>query len=336
MRDQQSNENRLTRRGMVAGAAAGTLALASAPASAQRCPATPPPRAKGAPVWLDLDQVDLDDAYDQSVYAFNAKNIAERLAANNEKALSVIGKPERVAYGPTEIEKVDIYRTKRPGAPTMVFIHGGAWRGGRSADFALYAEVFVKAGANFVAVDFNNVLETQGDLFPMVDQCRRAVAWVYRNAASFGANADQTYLCSRSSGSHLAGCVVTTEWEKLGLPRDTLKGAVLGSGMYDLKAVRLSQRGSYVKFTDEMEQALSAQRHIANIHTPLVLAIGTLETPEFQRQSRDFAAALTAAGKPVRLIVGKGYNHYEMGETLSNPYAVMGRAALEMMKLTTA
>jgi arylformamidase len=336
MRDRHPIEGKLTRRGLVAGAAAGTLALASDPAAAQRCPATPPARVKGAPVWLDFDQQDLDDAYDQSVYAFNFKNIAERMAANNEKALSVIGKPERVAYGPTDIEKVDIYRTKRPNAPTMIFIHGGAWRGGRSANFALYGEVFVKAGANFVAVDFNNVLETKGDLFPMVDQCRRAVAFVYRNAKNFGAKADETYLCGRSSGSHLGGCVVITEWEKQGLPRDILKGAVLGSGMYDLKAVRLSKRGNYVKFTDEMEQALSAQRHLDDIHTPLVLAHGTLETPEFQRQTRDFATALTAAGKPVQLIVGKGYNHYEMGETLGNPYAIMGRAALEMMKLTTA
>jgi arylformamidase len=160
--------------------------------------------------------------------------------------------------------------------------------------------------------------------------------FVYRNAASFGANANETYLCSRSSGSHLAGCVVITQWEKQQLPRDILKGAVFGSGMYDLKAVRLSKRGNYVKFTDEMEEALSAQRHIDKIHTPLVLAHGTLETPEFQRQTRDFAAALMAAGKPVQLIVGKGYNHYEIGETLGNPYAIMGRAALEMMKLTTA
>jgi arylformamidase len=336
MRYHHPIELKLTRRRLVAGAAAGTFAFASDPAAAQRCPATVPSRTKSTPVWLDLDQEDLDDAYDQAAYAFNSRNIAERMAANNAKALSVIGKPERVAYGPTDIEKIDIYRTKRPNAPTMIFIHGGAWRSGRSADFALYGEVFVKAGANFVAVDFNNVIETRGDLFPMVDQCRRAVAWAYHNAAGFGGNANETYLCSRSSGSHLAACVVITEWEKYGLPRDILKGAVLGSGMYDLKAVRLSKRGNYVKFTDEMEQALSAQRHIDNIYTPLVLAHGTLETPEFQRQTRDFAAALMAAGKPVRLIVGKGYNHYEMGETLGNPYAIMGRAALEMMKLTTA
>jgi len=332
-RDHQLEGN-ITRRALVAGAAAGSLAATTDPAAAQRCGT--PSRAKGPLVWLDLDQQDIDDAYEQNVYAFNAKNIAERHAANNEKALSVIGKPARVAYGPAEIEKVDIYKTKRPNAPIMVFIHGGGWRNGRSSDFAVNAEPFIKAGAHFVAIDFNNVIETGGDLFPMVDQCRRAVAWVYRNAASFGGDANALYLSSRSSGSHLGGCVVITEWQKQGLPLDILKGAVFGSGMYDLKPVRLSKRANYVKFTDEMEAALSAQRHIDKIHTPLILTHGTLETPEFQRQSRDFAAALRAAGKPVQLIVGKGYNHYEMGETLGHPYAIMGRAAMEMMKLATA
>jgi arylformamidase len=333
MRGHNSIDAKLTRRHLVTGGVASAIALVDEPAAAQRCPATPPPRPKGPPVWLNLDQQDLDEAYDQNVYAFNFKNIAERRAANNETALAVIGRPERVAYGASDIEKVDIYRSRRPKAPIMVFIHGGGWRNGRSADFALFAEVFVKAGANFIAVDFTNVVETKGDLFPMVDQCRRAVAWTYRNAAGFGGDANAIYLCSRSSGSHLASCVVITEWEKQGLPRDIVKGAVLGSGMYDLKPVRLSKRGNYVKFTDEMEEALSAQRHIENIHTPLVLAHGTLETPEFQRQTLDFAAALKAAGKPVQLIVGKGYNHYELGETLGNPYAILGRAALERMKL---
>ncbi len=332
----EDRTDRLTRRGLFASAAAGGLAISAGPAIAQRCPEPPPARTKGPAVWLDLDQEDLDDAYDQSVYAFNTRNISERIAVRTKTALEVLGPPERVAYGPAEIEKVDIYRTQRPNAPIMIFLHGGAWRGGRSANFALYAEVFVKAGAHFVIVDYNNVLETNGDLFPMVDQCRRAVAWVYRNAASFGGNATEIYLSGRSSGSHMGGCVVITEWEKQGLPRDILKGAALSSGMYDLKAVRLSKRSSYVKFTDEMEQALSAQRHLDKIHTPLVLAHGTAETPEFQRQTREFAAALAAAGKPVQLIVAKGYNHPEMGETLGNPYGIMGRAALQMMKLTTA
>ena len=111
---------------------------------------------------------------------------------------------------------------------------------------------------------------------------------------------------------------------------------MLGSGMYDLKPVRLSKRSKYVKFTDEMEAALSAQRHIDKLNTPLILAHGTYETPEFQRQTRDFYAAVKAAGKPVELIVGEGYNHFEMLETLANPDGVLGRAVLAQMRLAAA
>jgi arylformamidase len=106
-----------------------------------------------------------------------------------------------------------------------------------------------------------------------------------------------------------------------------------GSGMYDLRGPRLSSRSSYVKFDDVSEDALSPQRHIDKIQVPLVLAYGSLETPEFQRQSREFAAALKAAGKPAELIVGENYNHFELIETLANPYGILGRAALRMMNL---
>jgi arylformamidase len=106
--------------------------------------------------------------------------------------------------------------------------------------------------------------------------------------------------------------------------------------MFDLKPVRLSKRGEYVKFTDEMEQALSPQRHLDQINCPVTLVYGTLETPEFQRQSRDFAAAVAAAGKPVRLVVAQGYNHFEVNETLASPYGFFGRAVLEQMKLRPA
>jgi arylformamidase len=322
----------LTRRALLPGAAAGALALTTSQASAQRCPANPS-HSKGPLVWLDLDQEELDDAYDQSVYAFNQANISERRKANSEHALSVLGQPRRVAYGPSEIEKLDIYRTQRSNAPVFFFIHGGSWRNGRAAQNAFLAEPFVKAGAHVVQPDFINVIDAGGDLFPMVGQLRRAVAFVYHNAASFGGNANAIYLGGHSSGGHLGGCMVTTDWAREGLPPDIFKGALLGSGMYDLKAVRLSKRGKYIKFTDEMENELSAQRHIDRLHTPLILTHGTLETPEFQRQTRDFRAAVKAAGKPVELRVGQGYNHFETEETLGNPYGLMGRAAFEQMKL---
>ena len=80
-----------------------------------------------------------------------------------------------------------------------------------------------------------------------------------------------------------------------------------------------------------MEMALSTQRHIDRFAAPVVLAFGTLETPEFQRQSEDFAAALRTAGKCVELLVGNHYNHFEILETLASPYALLGRTALKQI-----
>ena len=329
-----SGSTKVTRRALVGGAAASTVALATDDASAQRCPAAPPVRTKGLAVWLDYDQQDMDEMYDQSVFAFNQRHLLARSDANNAISAAIIGKAERFAYGSDPIEGVDIWKTRKPNAPVLIYLHGGSWQSGRSADFALYAEPYINAGAHFVSVDFTNVRATKGDLFPLVDQCRGAVGWTYRNAAKFGGDPERLYLCSRSSGSHLAGCVVTTDWETMGLPRTILKGAVMGSGMYDLKPVRLSARSKFVAFTDEMEQQLSAQRHIDKLHTPLVLCIGTLETPEFQRQSRDFVAAVKAAGKPAELVVGEHYNHFEVGDTIGHPYQLIGRELMKMMKLS--
>ena len=65
----------------------------------------------------------------------------------------------------------------------------------------------------------------------------------------------------------------------------------------------------------------------------MIISYGTYETPEFQRQNREFAAAVKAAGKPVSLLVGEGYNHFEMAEMIGNPLSLLGSAILEQMKL---
>jgi arylformamidase len=304
-------------------------------ATEQHATATATP-ASGPLVWLDMDQKQLDDAYDQSVYAPNQPLLAARRKVASESVLKRMP-PERLAYGPTEIEKLDIYKTRRPNAPIEIFVHGGAWRNGTAKDFAFPAEVFVNAGAHFVVLDFVLVQDAGRSLLPMIEQVRRAVAWVYKNAATFGGDRDRIFIAGHSSGAHLAGVTLITDWVKdYALPADLIKGGVLVSGMYDLKPVRLSKRSQYVDFTDEIEEKLSSQRHLDKLNAPIVVAYGTQETPEFQRQGRDFAAAVKAAGKPVELIVGEGFNHFEMQETFGNPYGLAGRAALAQMQLKLA
>ena len=331
-RDAMSRHHMTRRVFLGAGAAGAVIATAGVVLAQQPVPQTP--RVKGPLVWLDMDQAELDAAYDQSVYAPNLQQIVKRYATNSEGVRTRLGMPQRYAYGATPVEGLDVYTTKRPNAPINIFIHGGAWRTGIAKNYAFPAELFVHAGAHCVVPDFAWVQDVGGTLMPLAEQVHRAVAWVHHNAERFGGDPGRIYVSGHSSGGHLAGVILTTNWRQdFNLPADTVKGGLCCSGMFDLKPVRLSARSKYVNFTDEMEQALSPQRHLDKLNAPMIVAHGTLETPEFQRQSRDFAAAVQAAGKPVQLLVGEDYNHFEIIETLSNPYGLLGRAVLEQMQL---
>jgi len=302
----------MTRRTLLAG-------MGAVPAFAQR--------AKGPKVFLDYDQAELDAAYNQASYAPNMQQLQARARSNSELIRARLGEPMRSAYGPTEIERLDIYRAKGEKMPVQVFIHGGAWQGLSARSSAFPAEMFIAAGAHYVTPDFVAVQNAGGSLNAMADQVRRAIVWVRENAANFGGDPERLYLSGHSSGAHLAAAALTM------LPRGTVQGALLVSGMYDLKGPRLSSRNSYVKFDDASEEGLSPQRHIDKISAPLIVAYASLDTPEFRRQSVEFVAALTAAGKPVELIHGDNYNHFEFLETLGNPYGQLGRAALAQMRL---
>ena len=308
--------------------------LLAIPALAQPvCDLGLPGHVEGPHVWRDYDQDELDAAYNQEFYQPHTEAVNSRLSSLSFDLRFQRGYPERVAYGESPDEAMDIYKAPQAGGPVFVFIHGGIWLylDASSAGFA--AEMLLDRGAHFVALDFAPVNELDGDLGRMADQVRRGIAWVVQNAESFGGDPSRVFIGGHSSGGHLAAVALTTDWTEFGLAADAVKGGLLMSGMYDLEPVRLSWRSRFITFTDEMEDAMSPQRHLDRINVPVVVSYGTLETPEFQRQAEDFAAALEAAGKPVELVVGRDYFHQDMWETLGNPYGPNGRAALAMMGL---
>ena len=137
-------------------------------------------------------------------------------------------RPSVKFYGPSAAEGLDIYRTKRDKAPIFVFIHGGAWLGGAAKDYGYPAEMFVNAGAHYIAVDFVAIKEAGGDLGVMAKQVRGAVAWVHNNAEKFGGDPAQLYIGGHSSGGHLCGVVLVTDWQKeFGLPPNDHQGRAL-------------------------------------------------------------------------------------------------------------
>jgi arylformamidase len=291
-------------------------------------------RAKGPRVFLDYDQEELDAAYDQAAYEPNIEQMRKRWVSNSARTRARIGEPLRRAYGDAEIEKLDIFRTDKANAPIFVFLHGGSWRRGTAATYSAPAEMFIRAGAHYVVPDFSWVQDQGGDLLPIADQICRAIAWVYRNAASFGGDADRLYIGGHSSGAHMAAVALTTDWPReYDMSADIIKGGMCSSGMYELAPVRLSKRSAFVNFTDEMVEKLSPMRHLDRLGAKLIVSYGTYETPEFIRQAKEFHAAVQAAGRPVEMIVCENYSHLETCETFCTPYGQLGSPVLKMMGL---
>ena len=56
--------------------------------------------------------------------------------------------------------------------------------------------------------------EAGGDLGVMASQVCCAIAWIYNNAASFGGDPERVYIGGHSSGGHLCGVALITDWPK--------------------------------------------------------------------------------------------------------------------------
>jgi arylformamidase len=140
-----------------------------------------------------------------------------RFASNSDLARARIGEP------PTDMELLEIYRTKHRKAPIFVFLHGGAWLPKDAAkNYGFAAELFTNAGPHFVGPEFISVDKAGGDLRVLADQVRRAIVWTYKNAESFGRDSNRLFVGGAFVGGHLCGVALVTDWKRnFNLPADT-------------------------------------------------------------------------------------------------------------------
>lgn len=282
--------------------------------------------------WRDYSPAELDDQYNQNSLVPDSSPFRERKVRESERVRAQMACVLDVAYGPSLAEKLDIFPAQAKGAPIQVFIHGGAWKGGHKEDVSFPAPLFHDAGANYIAVNFALVPDVM--IEEQIRQCRAAIAWVYRNADSFGGDASRLYVSGHSSGGHVTGMMITTDWEGIyGLPADIIKGAAPVSGMYDVEPVRHTWRNKYLHLDEARAHALSTIHHIPAVQIPLVIGYGTGELAEFQRQSVAFADAWRAAGQACELIAVEGCHHFEMGAGFGDPGSPVTQAILRQMNL---
>lgn len=286
-------------------------------------------------VFLDYTQQELDDAFEQTLWAPNFETLRDDNKARCAGLRGRLSHFER-SYGPSGDETLEIVPASRVNAPILLFVHGGRWRPQPDNAFIYFAETIVAAGAHFVAARFStlNPPNAPTRMPDMVAQLRRAVAWLAENAQSFGGDPSRLHVIGHSSGAHLTSVLLTTDWQRSGVPSNVLKSGACVSGMYELRPVLLSARSAYVKLSAEEEDDFSAIRHLDRIRCPILVAYGDKESPEFQRQGRAFAAALRARRLPSEELVLPGLNHFEGIRSMIDRQSPLARAVLRQMDLT--
>lgn len=204
-----------------------------------------------------------------------------------------------VPYGTHERERLDLFPADRPGAPVLVYIHGGYWRALSKGAQSFVAPPFVQAGAMVVLPGY--ALCPAASIEQIVLQLTRALAWVWRHAAQHGGDPRRIVVAGHSAGGHLAAMMLRCLWPQVApdLPPTLVRRALAISGVFDLEPLRHAPfLAGDLRLTAALARRLSPARMPAPAG-PLNVVVGGDESEEFQRQAALIASAWGPQAVPV-------------------------------------
>lgn len=289
-------------------------------------------RVKVKRVYRGFTQSELDVQYDARGAANDGQRFRDFIKKESERAVRELDCLLDISYGASEDEVVDIFPADKTGSPIVFFIHGGYWRSSCQRDVDLYALTFIPAGCTYISVNYS--LAPAASIDDIVRQCRAALSWSFENAETFNGDPNKIYIIGRSAGAHLAGMMLTTDWELMyDCPKDIIKGATLVSGLFDLEPVRLSSVNNWACLSKEAAYRNSPVHHLPSAGCPLIVAWGGEETHEFKRQSDIIALQWLARGWPCEKIELVNKHHFASMEDLMDRESPLTRAVLQQLGL---
>lgn len=254
--------------------------------------------------------------------------IAARSRALAARSMMWLGSP----YGTGPRERMDILLPPnlRQGAPIHMFVHGGYWRSGDKADYTCVAAPVLAAGGIAAIVEYDLMPGTR--LPVLVDQIRRAAAWLASQARNLGADPARLTVSGHSAGAHLASYLAATGPSDVTAPTTPVAGLLLLSGIYDLSDIPASFLKDEARMTPAEATAWSPLTAHQHGGPRRIVALGADETPPFHAQAARLHRRFAAVGIDSDLILRPGLNHMNVVLDLADPGQPLGQTLAGLVR----
>jgi arylformamidase len=270
------------------------------------------------PKYRGMDRAAIDLAYDNAAAFSDVADWRERWRDRTSRLRLPKGAVLDIPYGSQPLQKIDLFPLGHTQAPTALFFHGGFWSRNGKETFRFLLEPIHQAGFNAAFAGYT--LAPDADFGDIVRDAGWATQWLASHLADFGLADEALVLIGWSAGAHL----LALQMDQPGI------AAGLGiSGIYDLEPMRIGSMNDVLRLDEIAVQTHSPIRWRPRRAAPLTVAYGTLELPEFQRQSVDFHDAWSRLSLPVSLLPVPGHHH----SVLEELYCPVGVLSAELTKL---
>jgi len=238
-----------------------------------------------------------------------------------------------ISYGDSLSQTLDIYfpASMTAKSPTLVFLHGGAFREGHPGQYGFVGEPYLERGAAFISAGYRVAPEAY---YPdQVDDLALLLGWLNRNLTSFGLNASRMVVSGHSSGAlMIALASVRSDWqEHVGVPRNFLKSIIVAGANYDH---RTDSPTNLVRDLSRREEG-TVICNLQQVPEKALIVFGNNEINtgdgrRFGRSGRALAAALAERGTVVE-VIPLDTDHQGTCNALCDPDSPVFRAAMLML-----
>ena len=260
--------------------------------------------------WERMSIETLEREYSPSSCVTNYLELVQSYTSESKEISKLLKFEKDLIYGISIDETLDLCLAEVNDSPLVIFIHGGYWQLLSKNDCLFPAKDFFDEGISYCSIDYT--LAPHANIDEMIEQCIRAVQWLYQSAIKYGYDEKKFFLIGSSAGAHLATMTMLTDWENYDLPADIIKGCTLLSGVYDIRPIVKTYINEPLNLDMQTASMLSPLFKVRSHTANLIISWGENETNEFKRQSIEFDKKWKACGNTSHLLEVKGNNHFDI------------------------